>query len=82
MKSNWLLVAIAAAVAILTAPVPLAIFDRLATPAHMGATCATGNGRIGVGLIEGMNRAEILVVVAIVATGSTVIGMWTLPSLL
>jgi hypothetical protein len=36
------------------------------------------NRRIGAGLAEGMNRAEILVIIAIVITGSTVIGMWTL----
>jgi hypothetical protein len=34
----------------------------------MGATTA--------GLAGGMNRAEILVVAVIVATGCTVIGMW------
>ena len=37
---------------------------------------ASRNGPIGAGLAEGMNRAEILVIVAIIVTGTTAIGMW------
>jgi hypothetical protein len=38
---------------------------------------ASRNWRMRAGLAEGMNRAEILVIAVIVATGCTVIGMWT-----